>query len=100
MQKTSKSNQEGNDEIKAWMLVAGEEREGFNYSLFFEQFPDAKQHIFRIREIVNIQVMREFDIVWQYVQNGGLSEEIPNNVSDSDKVNDVEKQSRTIKLLI
>ena len=29
----------------------------------------------------------------QYVQNDVLSEEIPNNVSDSDKVNDVEKQS-------
>ena len=24
MQKTSKSNQEGNDEFEAWMLVAGE----------------------------------------------------------------------------
>ena len=57
MQKTSKSNQEGNDELEAWMLAAGEKREGFNYSLFFEQFPDAKQHIFRIGEIVNIQVM-------------------------------------------
>ena len=63
MQNTSKSNQEGNNEFEAWMLVAGEKREGFNYSLFFEQFPDAQQHIFRIREIVNIQVMREFDIV-------------------------------------
>ena len=57
MQETSKSNQEGNDKFEAWMLVADEKREGFNYSLFFEQFPDAKQHIFRIREIVNIQVM-------------------------------------------
>ena len=37
--------------------------------------------------------MQEFDIVWQYAQNDGLSEEIPNNVSDSDKANDVEKQS-------
>ena len=46
-----------------------------------------------MREIVNIQVMQEFDIVRQYVQNDVLSEEIPNNVSDSDKVNDVEKQS-------
>ena len=36
--------------------------------------------------------MQEFDIVRQYVQNDGLSEEIPKNVSDSDKVNDVEKQ--------
>ena len=36
--------------------------------------------------------MQEFDIVQQYVQNDGLSEEIPKNVSDSDKVNDVEKQ--------
>ena len=26
-QKTSKSNQEGNDEFEAWMLVAGEKRE-------------------------------------------------------------------------
>ena len=59
MQKSSKSNQEGNDEFEAWMLVAGEKREGFNYSLFFEQFLDGKQHIFSIREIVNIQVMRE-----------------------------------------
>ena len=84
MQKTSKSNQEGNDEFEAWMLVAGEKREGFNYSLFFEQFPDAKQHIFRIREIVNIQVMREFDIVQQYAQNDGTSQEIPNNVNESD----------------
>ena len=46
-----------------------------------------------MREIVNIQVMQEFDIVRQYVQNDVLSEEIPNNVSDNDKVNDVEKQS-------
>ena len=84
MQKTSKSNQEGNDEFEAWVLVAGEKREGFNYSLFFEQFPDAKQHIFRIREIVNIQVMREFDIVQQYVQNDGTSQEIPNNVNEPD----------------
>ena len=37
--------------------------------------------------------MQEFDIVQQYVQNDGLSEEIPKNVSDSEKVNDVEKQS-------
>ena len=60
---------------------------------FFERFPGAQEHIFRIREIVNIQVMQKFDIVQQYVQNDGLSEEIPRNVSDSDKVNDVEKQS-------
>ena len=64
------------------MLVAGEKREGFNYSLFFEQFPYARQHIFRIREIVNIQVMREFDIVQQYAQNDGPSQEIPNNVNE------------------
>ena len=37
--------------------------------------------------------MQEFDIVRQYAQNDGLSEEIQNNVSDSDKVSDVEKQS-------
>ena len=37
--------------------------------------------------------MQEFEIVWQYAQNDGLSEETPNSVSDSDKVNDVEKQS-------
>ena len=37
--------------------------------------------------------MQELDIVRQYAQNDGLSEEISNNVSDSDKVNDVEKQS-------
>ena len=84
MQNTSKSNQEGNDELEAWMPVAGEKREGFNYSLFFEQFPDAKRHIFRIREIANIQVMREFDIVLQYAQNDGPSQEIPNNVNEPD----------------
>ena len=84
MQKTSKSNQEGNDEFEAWMLVAGEKREGFNYSLFFEQFPNVKQHTFRIREIINIQVMREFDIGRQYAQNDGPSQEIPNNVNESD----------------
>ena len=55
-----------------------------NQSLFFEQFPHAKQHIFRIREIVNIQVMREFDIVQQYAQNDGTSHEIPKNVNESD----------------
>ena len=93
IQKNSKSSQEGNDKFEAWMLVVGEKRESFNYGLFFERFPGAQEHIFRIREIVNIQVMQEFDIVQQYVQNDGLSEEIPNNVSDSDKVNDVEKQS-------
>ena len=96
MQKTSKSNQEGNDEFEAWMLVAGEKREGFNYSLFFEQFPDAKQHIFRIREIVNIQVMREFDIVQQYAQNDGTSQEIPNNVNESD--NDPRSPSVVLRL--
>ena len=84
MQKTSKSNQERNYEFETWMLVAGEKREGFDYSLFFEQFPDAKQHIFRIREIVNIQVMREFNIVGQYAQNDGPSQEIPNIVNKSD----------------
>ena len=47
---------------------------------FYERFPGVQEHIFRIREIVNIQVMQEFDIVWQYVQNDGLSEEIPKNV--------------------
>ena len=60
---------------------------------FFERFQGAQEHIFRIREIVNIQVMQEFDIVRQYAQNDGLSEEIPNNLSDSDKVHDDEKQS-------
>ena len=40
MQKTSKSNQEGNDGFEAWMLVAGENLEGFNCCLFFWQFPD------------------------------------------------------------
>ena len=84
MQKTSKSNKEGNDEFKAWMLFAGGKRDAFNYSLFFEQFPDAKQHIFRFREIVNIQVMREFDFLQQYAQNDGPSQEIPNNVNESD----------------
>ena len=83
MQKTLKSNQEENDEFEARMLVAGEKREGFNYDLFFEQFPDAKQHISTIREIVNIQVMREFDIVQQYAQNDGPSREIPDNVNES-----------------
>ena len=39
-----------------------------------EQFPDATQHIFRIRHIVNIQVMREFDIVQQYAQNHSTSQ--------------------------
>ena len=70
---------------------------------FFERFPGAQEHIFRIREIVNIQVMKEFDIVRHYVQNDGPSQEIPNNVSDSDKVNDVESSPlnyRTIKSLI
>ena len=38
MHKTSKSNQKGNDEFEAWMLVAGEKREGFNYSLFLSNF--------------------------------------------------------------
>ena len=83
----------------------GEKRESFNYSLFlFERFPGtSEEHIFRIREIVNIQVMQEFNILQQYVRNNGLSEEILNNVSDSDKVNDAEKQSlnyRTMKSLI
>ena len=80
IQRNSKSNQEGNDEFEAWMLVVGEKRESFDYGLFFERFPSAQEHIFRIREVVNIQVMQEFDIVWQYVQNDGLSEEIPKNV--------------------
>ena len=93
IQRNLKSSQEGNDEFEAWMPVVGEKRESFDYILFFERFPGAQEHIFRIREIVNIQVIQEFDIVWQCVQNDGLSEEIPNNVSDSDKVNDVEKQS-------
>ena len=65
MQKTSKSNQEGNNEFEAWMLVAGEKRESFDYSLFWE-IPSAQEHIFRIREIVNMQVMQEFDIVRQH----------------------------------
>ena len=91
MQKITKSNQEGNDEFEAWMLVAGEKREGFNYSLFFEQLPAAKQHIFRIREIVNIQVMGEFVIMCQYAQNDGPSQELPNNVNESD--NDPRSQS-------
>ena len=55
------------------MLVASKNHEVFNYSLFFEQFPDANQHIFRIREIVH-----------QYAQNDGPSQEIPNNVNESD----------------
>ena len=38
MQKTSKVNQEGNGEFETWMLVAGEKREGFNYSLFLSNF--------------------------------------------------------------
>ena len=62
------------------MLAAGEKRESFDYSLLFERFPGAQEHIFRIREIVNIEVMQEFNIVRQYAQNDGLSEEIPNNV--------------------
>ena len=66
MQKISKSNQERNNEFEAWMLVADEKLEGFNYSLFSERFPSAQEHIFRIREIVNIQAMQEFDIVRQY----------------------------------
>ena len=65
----------------------------FRLQSLFERFPGAPEHIFRIREIVNIQVMQEFDIVRRYAQNDGLSEEIPNNVSDSDTVNDAEKQS-------
>ena len=94
IQRNSKSGQEGNDEFEAWMLVVGEKQKSFDYGLFLrERFPGAQEHIFRIREIVNIQVMQEFDIVRQYVQNDGLSEGIPKNVSDSDKVNDVEKQS-------
>ena len=67
--------------------------EKVSITVFFLRFPVAQEHIFRIREIVNIQVMQEFDIVQQYVQNDGLSEEIPKNGSDSDKANDVEKQS-------
>ena len=51
---------------------------------FLSNFPDAKQHIFRIREIVNVQVTREFDIVRQYAQNYDPSQEIPNNVNESD----------------
>ena len=93
IQRNSKSSQEGNDKFEAWMLVVGEKRESVDYDLLFEVFPGAQEHIFRIRDIVNIKVMQEFDIVQQYVQNDGLSEEIPKNVSDSDKVNDVEKQS-------
>ena len=38
MQKTSKSNKEGNDKLEAWMLFAGEKREGSNYSLFLKNF--------------------------------------------------------------
>ena len=60
------------------------ENASINYSLFFKQFPDAKQDIFRIKEIVNIQVIREFDIVQQYAQNDGPSQEIPNNMNESD----------------
>ena len=37
--------------------------------------------------------MQEFDTVWQYVQNDGLYEEIKNNMSNGDKVNDLAKQS-------
>ena len=43
-----------------------------------------KSTIFRIREIVNIQVMREFDIVQQHAQNDGLSQEISDNVNEFD----------------
>ena len=75
------------------MPAAGEKRESFGYSIFSERFPSAQEHIFRIREIVNMEVMQQFDIVRQYVQNDGPSQKIPNNVSGSDKVNDVEKQS-------
>ena len=42
MQKTSKSNQERNNEFEAWMLDADEKREVLNYSLFSEEFPDTK----------------------------------------------------------
>ena len=93
IQRNSKSSQEGNDEFEAWILVVGEKRESFDYGLFFQRFPGEQEHIFRIREIVKLKVMQEFNIVRQYVQNDGFSEEIPKNLSDSDKVNDVEKQS-------
>ena len=45
MQKTSKSNQEGNDEFEAWMLVAGEKRERFDYSHFLRDFWEYKNTI-------------------------------------------------------
>ena len=93
IQRNSKSSQERNDEFQAWLLAAGEKRESLDHSFFFERFPGAQGHIFRMKEIVNIQIMQELDTVRQYAQNNGFSEEISNNVSDSYKVNDVEKQS-------
>ena len=52
----------------------------------------SRTHLQNKRKIIIIQVMQEFDTVWQYVQNDGLPEEIKNNVSDGDKVNNVAKQ--------